>query len=258
LTQLRDVGHACAENSWAPVSYSSTGARETIAGSSLHRKCPRVESFDTPGCVVKASAPLALQRAAARLMEGAEIGAVLLPLPIPAARLRAVLADLQRVVLRNTRSDCEPGQRAAPKSARAYFADEPIRDSEAKEVRQAIVLVLDHWRHAQMGETHSVGWYAARLGLEKRQIERYYVALAATLALHLHQPPSDAEGVPRGPSGHPYNVTTWVMGLSVKTMREPRPAEVRPPVPEARQPLMAEGNAAKVWALKLVGLEAPS
>lgn len=223
------------------------------AGKTLHRKCPRVQP---PGqqarCTLKPTAPFALQRASARLLDGAELGAVLLPLFAP-ARMLAVTAALQRAVLRNTRSDCEPGARAAAKSARAYFADGPIRDSDAKEVRQAFVLILDHWQHAQTGETHSVGWYASRLGLEKRQVERYYTVLADLLALHLHQPPHDAEGVPRGPSGHPYNLTTWVMGLSAKAMRAPE----KSPPPDfsdcatRREPVTSGGKADQARLLRL-------
>lgn len=202
---------------------------------------------------MRPTAPLALKRAAERLLEGAELGAVLLPL-LPPSRVLTVTAALQRAVLRNTRSDCEPGQRASAKSARAYFADAPIRDSDAKEVRQAFVLVLEHWQHAQTGETHSVGWYAARLGLEKRQVERYYTVLAELLALHLHQPPKDTPGVPRGPSGHPYNLTTWVMGLSVKSMRRTLRDAPTPPVVTAeatRGPVTSAGRAAHAWALQL-------
>lgn len=209
---------------------------------------------------MKASAPLALQRAAQRLLDGADLGAVLLPL-FPLERLSSVTAALQRAVLRNTRSDCEPGARASAKSARAYFADVPIRESDAKEVRQAFVLVLDHWRHAQTGETCSVGWYAARLGLEKRQVERYYTVLHDLLALHLHQPPHDADGVPRGPSGHPYNLTTWVMGLSTRAMRARRAPVLhteRPPAAsEERRPLTREGTAVEAWA-RALALAAPS
>lgn len=199
---------------------------------------------------MKATAPLALQRAAARLLEGADVGAIALQV-LPLERAAAFTHGLQRAVLRNTRSDCAPGERARPKSARAFFADAPVRDSDAKEIRQALVLLLDHWRHAQTGETHSVGWYAARIGLEKRQAERYYTVLAELRALHLHQPPNDASGVARGPSGHPYNVTTWVMGLSTKAMRAPR-APIDAPAPEApRRPVTREGNAITAWALEL-------
>lgn len=203
---------------------------------------------------MRESAPLALLRAADRLLDGATLGAVLLQVFPSSTRVLEVTAGMQRVVLRNTRSNCEPGERAPAKSAHAFFADEPIRDSEAKEVRQAFVLVLDHWRHAQTGETHSVGWYAARLGLEKRQVERYYTALSDLLALHVHQPPDDADGVPRGPSGHPYNLTTWVMGLSTKTMRRDlTPREPLPAPTQTRGPITPGGLADMAWALKLTG-----
>ena len=179
----------------------------------------------------------------------------MLPL-FPPSRALEVTHGLQRAVLRLTRSACAPGTRAPAKSARAVFKLEPIRDADAKEVRQAFVLLLEHWKHAQLNETHAVGWYAARLGLGTREIERYYVVLGELAALSLHQPPQDAHGVPRGPSGHPYNLTTWVMGMSAKKMRQAAekpthaPRETRDTAP--RSPRTEAGNAVAQWALRLV------
>lgn len=123
------------------------------------------------------------------------------------------------------------------------------------------MLLLEHWRHAQLSETRAVGWYAKRLGLGVREVERYYVVLAELAALYLHQPPQDAHGVPRGPSGHPYNITTWVMGMSAKKMRAPPPRATHYP-PETRDtapraPRTEAGNAVAQWALRLVHAPEP-
>lgn len=118
--------------------------------------------------------------------------------------------------LRLVRATEHLGARRGPLSARATFADRPVKPDNAPDIRKqafALLLVLGWMRpggrrtgHPTQGHALNMKAIAGRTGVSVRELERYLVVWADAGLLKRWQPPASSNAPKGNLSGHCFNL----------------------------------------------------